>query len=58
VNAPPWEFGQLLGLYVVFFFVTSQVIAWVVFKQSPTLHSTIAAVLIVAGGVVFSLERK
>ena len=21
VNAPPWNFGKLLGLYVVFFFI-------------------------------------
>jgi hypothetical protein len=24
VNAPPWDFGKLLGLYVVFFFVIAQ----------------------------------
>ena len=25
VNAPPWDFGRLLGIYVVFFFVVAQV---------------------------------
>jgi uncharacterized membrane protein len=58
VNAPPWEFGKLIGLYVVFFFVISQILAWIVFKQQPSIHSSIAALLIVAGGVVYSLDRK
>jgi hypothetical protein len=33
VNSPPWDFGKLLGLYVVFFFLTAQVISWLFFKQ-------------------------
>ena len=28
VNRPPWDFGKLLGLYVVFFFVIAQIISW------------------------------
>ncbi len=28
VNSPPWDFGRLLGLYVVFFFVISQLLSW------------------------------
>ncbi len=56
VNAPPWEFGKLIGLYVVFFFLIGQIIAWAVFKQPPSVHSAIAACLIVTGGVVFTLE--
>lgn len=27
VNRPPWKFGELLGLYVVFFFVVAQVLS-------------------------------
>jgi small multidrug resistance family-3 protein len=26
VNTPPWDFGRLLGVYVVFFFVVAQII--------------------------------
>jgi small multidrug resistance family-3 protein len=33
VNAPPWDFGRLLGIYVVFFFVIAQLISWLVFSQ-------------------------
>src|SRR4030095_11582519 len=27
VNAPPWDFGRLLGVYVVFFFVVAPVVS-------------------------------
>src|ERR1700689_1875622 len=37
VNAPPWDFGKLLGLYVVFFFLTAQATWWLIFKQIPSL---------------------
>jgi hypothetical protein len=33
VNAPPWDFGKLIGIYVVFFFSIAQLISWLVFKQ-------------------------
>jgi len=28
VNRPPWSFGELLGLYVVFFFLSAQAISY------------------------------
>lgn len=37
VNAPRWEFGKLLGVYVVLFFLWAQVLARVKFGQTPTL---------------------
>ena len=52
VNAPDWDFGQLLGIYVVFFFVIAQVISWLVFNQPPTQATLIGGALIVAGGAV------
>src|SRR5215475_11790175 len=36
VNAPPWDFGRLLGVYVVLFFLVAQIISWLVFGQPPT----------------------
>jgi drug/metabolite transporter superfamily protein YnfA len=57
VNAPPWDFGRLLGLYVVFFFVIAQLISWMVFKQRPSLAVLAGGCLIVAGGVVISLSK-
>lgn len=36
VNTPPWDFGRLLGLYVVFFFLFAQLFSWFLFKQPPS----------------------
>ncbi len=55
VNRPPWDFGKLLGLYVVFFFVVAQLISWFAFKQPPSLQVLCGGSLIVAGGVVIAL---
>jgi len=57
VNAPPWDFGRLLGLYVVFFFVIAQLLSWLVFKQVPSTAILIGGTLIVTGGVVISLAK-
>jgi small multidrug resistance family-3 protein len=55
VNRPPWDFGKLLGLYVVFFFVIAQVVSWLAFKQTPSLHVLLGGALIVAGGALIAL---
>ena len=57
VNAPPWDFGKLLGIYVVFFFLVAQLISWLVFKQIPSLAIAIGGLPIVAGGLVISVAR-
>src|SRR5690349_13500823 len=36
VNAPAWDFGRLLGLYVVFFFVIAQLVSWLALDQPPS----------------------
>ena len=56
VNAPRWEFGKLLGVYVVLFFLVAQVLARVRFGQSPTLPILIGGALICAGGVIISVS--
>ncbi len=57
VNAPPWSFGRLLGLYVVFFFLIAQLVAWLFFKEAPSLALMLGGSLIVAGGLVIALGR-
>lgn len=54
VNSPTWDFGKLLGVYVVFFFLVAQAISWIVFHQRPGSAVLIGGALIVAGGVVIS----
>jgi len=55
VNAPGWNFGRLLGVYVAFFFVVAQLIAWLGFGQKPSPLLLLGGALIVAGGCVVSL---
>jgi hypothetical protein len=39
---------------VVFFFLTAQAIAWLAFKQVPSLAVLVGALFIVTGGIVIS----
>ncbi|HUE20748.1 MAG TPA: hypothetical protein VMQ86_03655 [Bryobacteraceae bacterium] len=55
VNSPPWDFGRLLGLYVVFFFLFAQVISWLVFNQKPSAAVLIGGGFIAIGGLIISL---
>ena len=55
VNAPRWDFGRLLGVYVAFFFVVAQVISWLGFGQKPTPMLLLGGAFIVAGGCIVSL---
>lgn len=57
VNAPRWDFGRLLGIYVCFFFVVSQIIAWLGFAQRPTAGILCGGALITAGGLVMSFVK-
>jgi len=57
VNAPPWDFGKLLGLYVVFFFLTAQAISWLLFKQVPSVAILVGGLFIVSGGIIIALAK-
>src|ERR1700685_2653937 len=58
VNAPPWDFGKLLGIYVVFFFVVAQLISFFAFGQKPSTPLLIGGLLIVSGGLVIGLAKN
>src|ERR1700692_4567702 len=58
VNAPSWDFGRVLGLYVVFFFVIAQLLSWLFFGQPPSRSVLIGGLLIVSGGLVIGLAQK
>jgi small multidrug resistance family-3 protein len=57
VNAPAWDFGKLLGLYVVFFFVIAQHVSWLFFNQPPSPSVVIGGLLIMSGGLVIALNN-
>jgi hypothetical protein len=54
VNTPRWDFGKLIGVYVVFFFVVAQIIARIRFGQTPTWPVLLGGGLVVTGGLIIS----
>ena len=54
VNAPAWDFGRLLGIYVTLFFVVAQAINWLVFGMAPSLPVLVGGLLIIAGGLTIT----
>lgn len=58
VNGPRWDFGKLLGVYVVLFFVMAQLLAKIRFHQSPTLPIYVGGSLIVTGGIVIAFWQR
>lgn len=54
VNVPRWDFGRLIGVYVVLFFLVAQVLNKVRFGHWPTPPVIAGGVLIVAGGAVIA----
>ncbi len=58
VNVPRWNFGRLLGVYVVLFFLMAQLLARVRFHQSPTAPIYVGGSLILAGGLVIAFWKS
>ena len=54
VNLPRWEFGRLLGVYVVVLFLVAQILARVRFQQPPTTPIYVGGSLIVLGGAIIA----
>jgi drug/metabolite transporter superfamily protein YnfA len=57
LNSSKIDFGKLLGVYVVLFFLVAQVVAKVQFHQSPTKQIYVGGALIVLGGVVMTVWK-
>lgn len=58
LNSSRLDFGKLLGVYVVLFFVIAQLVAWFKFDQRPTPGIYAGGTLIVLGGVVMSVWHR
>lgn len=54
VNAPPWDFGRLMGVYIALFFVISQLTSWLVFHQKPGGGILLGGAFIIAGGFIIA----
>jgi small multidrug resistance family-3 protein len=57
VNVPRWDFGKLLGVYVVLFFLMAQILNKVRFGQAPTIPIWLGGGLIAAGGLVIAFWK-
>jgi small multidrug resistance family-3 protein len=57
VNWSPLDFGRLLGIYVVLFFLVAQLTNLLVFGVRPGVPILAGGVLITAGGLVISLWK-
>ena len=57
LNSSKVDFGKLLGVYVVLFFVVAQLVARIKFGQSPTPPIYVGGGLIVAGGLVITFWK-
>ena len=58
VNGPPWDFGRVIGVYVIFFFLAAQVISFVAFHQRPDRFILIGGSLVILGGLVMSAGAR
>ena len=57
LNLAPFQFGQVVGLYVAILFVVWQVISWLAFATPPTLPVVVGGALIVTGGLLVSFWK-
>ncbi|HKM99317.1 MAG TPA: hypothetical protein VJX23_02285 [Candidatus Binataceae bacterium] len=55
VNKSGVDFNRLMGIYIAVFFLVSQVISFVLFKQIPDDRILVGGGFIVAGGMVILL---
>ena len=57
LNSSQIDFGKLLGIYVVLFFLVAQVVAKLQFHQSPSKPIYAGGAFIVVGGLVMTLWK-
>jgi small multidrug resistance family-3 protein len=57
VNLTHLDFGRLMGLYIVLFFVVAQLVSVLIFKERLHLPVVVGGAMIVAGGVLMTVWR-
>jgi drug/metabolite transporter superfamily protein YnfA len=57
LNATKIDFGKLLGIYVVLFFIVAQIVAKLQFNQSPSKPIWAGGAFIVVGGLIMTIWR-
>ncbi len=51
VNKGGLDFGRLMGAYIAVFFVVSQIIAMIFYRQLPAVRTIAGGALIIVGGL-------
>jgi hypothetical protein len=57
LNLAPFEFGQVVGLYLATLFVVWQVVNFVAFRTLPTLPIVVGGALVIAGGMLITFWK-
>ena len=57
LNSSKIDFGKLLGIYVVLFFLVAQLVAKLQFHQTPTKPIYVGGAFIVLGGLIMTLWK-
>ena len=57
LNLAPFEFGQVVGLYIATLFIVWQVINFVAFRVTPTLPIMVGGALVVGGGALITFWK-
>ena len=57
LNSSKVDFGKLLGIYVVLFFLVAQIMAKLQFHQSPTKSIYVGGAFIIVGGLIVTLWK-
>lgn len=58
LNSSKIDFGKLLGIYVVLFFLFAQVMAIVQFQQSPSTPIYLGGSFVVVGGLIMTFWKS
>lgn len=57
LNSSKIDFGKLLGVYVVLFFLIAQIVAMLQFHQSPTKPIYLGGTFIAIGGLIMTFWK-
>jgi hypothetical protein len=57
LNSSQVDFGKLLGIYVILFFLVAQVVAKLQFQQSPSKPIYLGGAFVVVGGLIMTLWK-
>jgi drug/metabolite transporter superfamily protein YnfA len=57
VNLARWEFGRVLGVYIAVFFLVSQIVSVILFRERLQPPVLVGGALILLGGLVLTFWR-